>query len=349
MTLTRFNHLITNAVSLQAFDEEIIAKWREEITGSGADISSKMIDYIIKELQWKAGSFKESGHITVFDIGVVKSDIAISKDLQQALKEAAAPFEDVPEDQRDYHPGSNQQVVDLVHPSLFPLIYGRTRILTDRTIDLDTCLRSLGQGELLLVPPEDQVNIPSRLWGHGEAPCTYSRKFQWLPCDVDFTKEGGCRIVSYINNAHPVEHSKLYKVVEEIITQAIPLWNQSLAFRLYGKKRIDFQRVEYDDEYGDMPDQESNEEDRQYWDRVEEWSKSRPIIQPEPDYFQPPVSNLLDLRELFAKEGLQVIVKLANIELTTEKPEYAGGSWHIEGQLVSSSNGYSVQTVWDIY
>lgn len=299
-----------------------------------------MIDYIIKELQWKAGSFKESGHVTVFDVGVVKSDIAISKDLEQALKEAAAPFEDVPENQRDYHPGSNQQVVDLVHPSLFPLIYGRTRILTDRTINLDTCLRSLGQGELLPVPPEDQVEISSRRWGHGETPCTYSRKFQWLPCDVDFTKEGGCRIVSYINNAHPVEHNALYKVVEEIITQAIPLWNRSLAFTLYGPKRIDFEFVAYDDEYGEEPDQEPDEEDRQYWDRVEEWWKLRPIIQPEPEDFKPPVPDLVDLQGLFAKEGLQVIVKLANIELTPEKPEYAGGSWHIEGQLVRSSNGF---------
>ncbi|KAJ5937909.1 hypothetical protein N7454_004251 [Penicillium verhagenii] len=35
----------------------------------------------------------------------------------------------------------------------------------------------------------------------------------------------------------------------------------------------------------------------------------------------------------FGKTGLQVIVKLANIELSPEKPEYDGGSWHIEGQL----------------
>jgi hypothetical protein len=30
---------------------------------------------------------------------------------------------------------------------------------------------------------------------------------------------------------------------------------------------------------------------------------------------------------------VQVIVKLANIHLTPEKPSYSGGSWHIEGQL----------------
>jgi len=41
-----------------------------------------------------------------------------------------------------------------------------------------------------------------------------------------------------------------------------------------------------------------------------------------------------DLRREFAGTGLQVIVKLANIELTPEKPEYGGGTWHVEGQLV---------------
>ena len=35
----------------------------------------------------------------------------------------------------------------------------------------------------------------------------------------------------------------------------------------------------------------------------------------------------------FGEQGLQVIVKLANIELTPEKPTYDGGSWHVEGQL----------------
>ena len=29
----------------------------------------------------------------------------------------------------------------------------------------------------------------------------------------------------------------------------------------------------------------------------------------------------------------QVIVKLASIELTPEKPKYDGGSWHLEGML----------------
>ena len=44
----------------------------------------------------------------------------------------------------------------------------------------------------------------------------------------------------------------------------------------------------------------------------------------------------IPLRDKFRDSGLQVIVKLANIELTPEKPRYEGGSWHVEGQLVGS-------------
>jgi len=39
------------------------------------------------------------------------------------------------------------------------------------------------------------------------------------------------------------------------------------------------------------------------------------------------------LKREFSERGLQIIVKLANIHLTPEKPDYAGGTWHVEGQL----------------
>lgn len=43
----------------------------------------------------------------------------------------------------------------------------------------------------------------------------------------------------------------------------------------------------------------------------------------------------VDLKKDYGERGLQIIVKLANIHLTPEKPRYEGGSWHVEGQLVS--------------
>lgn len=36
------------------------------------------------------------------------------------------------------------------------------------------------------------------------------------------------------------------------------------------------------------------------------------------------------LEQEFEKQGLQIIVKLASVELSPEKPEYEGGNWHLE-------------------
>lgn len=35
----------------------------------------------------------------------------------------------------------------------------------------------------------------------------------------------------------------------------------------------------------------------------------------------------------FRESGLQVIVKMASIELTPEKPHFPQGGWHVEGQM----------------
>jgi hypothetical protein len=39
------------------------------------------------------------------------------------------------------------------------------------------------------------------------------------------------------------------------------------------------------------------------------------------------------LADRFRDSGLQIIVKMASIELTPEKPEFPMGGWHIEGQM----------------
>jgi hypothetical protein len=78
-----------------------------------------------------------------------------------------------------------------------------------------------------------------------------------------------------------------------------------------------------------------------YWSsysRVHYDGSSEALIeQPEPDVFKPPTEPdpIINLKEEYTKNGLQIIVKLANIHLTPENPSYEGGSWHVEGQLVS--------------
>jgi len=48
------------------------------------------------------------------------------------------------------------------------------------------------------------------------------------------------------------------------------------------------------------------------------------------DYAPSPGKRLADI---FAKLGLQIIVKMASIELTPENPEFDVGSWHVSLQV----------------
>lgn len=314
-----------------------MTKWREEISRSGEDVTKRMMNWITKELQWKADVLHKTGIVVALEPGVVKSDTAVPKDVQQALKEAVQPLEDVPEEQKDYHPNSDNQVLDLVHPSLFPVIYGRSRILSDRLVGCDDCFCYIGQGEVLKEPPLEEKGLQDTYqnWYSSYAYYPFSGKFQWMPCDVKFTEEGGCRIASYINNLHPQKNRGLYGVIEQIIAQTIPLWDVTLTHVKNEYKRIEYYEVNYLDHLEPEPVEEDSDD---YWVRYREWESTMPIELPEPGEFEPSKitpRKKINLREGFAETGFQVIVKLANIELTPEKPEYNGGSWHVEGQLVS--------------
>lgn len=47
--------------------------------------------------------------------------------------------------------------------------------------------------------------------------------------------------------------------------------------------------------------------------------------------YQETTVNPTDLLKDFQTQGLQVIVKIASIQLTPDNPSYSGGSWHLEG------------------
>lgn len=163
----------------------------EEDEDEEVSFTERMFQYCIDELRYKAELFKKCGYVHVYHGDVVQSDVAIPSELEALLKAAVASLENVPESKKDWHPGSEQQVLDLVHPSLFPLVYGLSKILPDTTINLDDCVKKCGQGEVLPIPPEDNSEtFTITKFTRGEDPvhyAAYSRKFQWLPCDVDIS------------------------------------------------------------------------------------------------------------------------------------------------------------------
>ena len=153
------------------------------------------------------------------------------------------------------------------------------------------------------------------------------------------------RITSYINNLHPQRHKDIYGIIEKIIAKVIPLWNMTLTPLQEGfttPPRIEYTACEYDPDPDTIPEEEKpqreeGESEYTYYDRLDAWEEEiRVLVLPEPGEFKPRFTTepVLDLKKMFGKRGLQVIVKLANIHLTPEKPTYEGGTWHVEGQLV---------------
>jgi hypothetical protein len=106
-------------------------------------------------------------------------------------------------------------------------------------------------------------------------------------------------------------------------------------------ERIPYNTVRYDPDPDNVPEderpQQDDDEDKDtFWERTAEWEKFIcRIILPELDEFELPnisePENVVNLKRDYTTTGLQIIVKLANIHLTVEKPDYEGGTWHVEG------------------
>lgn len=150
-----------------------------------------MIDWCIEELQYKARIFEKTGMVNVYNGDVIKSDLAVPEDLRNSLNQEVAILEDVHPSHRDWHPGSDGKVLDLVHPSLFPLVYGLTHILPQGKASLNDCINRSCEGVMLELcededyrPPQKYVHSPPS-WVWKKTRPAFSRKFQWLPCDID--------------------------------------------------------------------------------------------------------------------------------------------------------------------
>ncbi|CAI0646745.1 unnamed protein product [Colletotrichum noveboracense] len=157
----------------------------------------------LAELREKAKLFEAAGLIPIFDASsaIIKCDSAITP-------EGVAALEGIPENEKDWHPGGDGKVLDRVHPSLWPLVFGKSRIVA---------LGACGIGDVIPVPKKRYPNNQSSddLW---------SVKYQWLPCDIDI-EEGKPKIMSYINDLHPKHHAGLYTAIEKVLEKALPMWD----------------------------------------------------------------------------------------------------------------------------
>lgn len=273
-----------------------------------------------EEVKYYVSDFAASRIIPAIDGGITKSDDCVDPLLQKELRKAASAL-------RGKKAGAESptsQVKDVVDPSLFPFAFEKTKVLRYGPTALSDCILRCGEGEAVKMPPEgdgrqsDPIKYPNDM--------AWSRRFQWLPFDVQF-KDGGqgaSRIKSYINNVHPVHHRTLYNVTESLIDYFIPLFNRTLIDLKapgYRNQRMHLAMIDRD-----------------------------PLIQREPGPFRPPEQSgrhisryldehgryessiLVDLKKEFWNSGVQMILQMRDVELNVENPKYQGEPWHVQGQ-----------------
>ena len=156
-----------------------------------------------------------------------KSDKLIPTVLREKLLTAVIPLEAVPDSERDWHPGSDGFVLNLVHPALYPIVYGRTM---GKLPGSDTATT--------LVPPEIEETDPKFV----------SKRFQFLPSDFSVDGDGKVTLISpYINNIHPTHRKELYSVILDILQHALPMFERVLSDLL---RPLLPMRVTLPDDYG---------------------------------------------------------------------------------------------------
>jgi hypothetical protein len=191
--------------------------------------------------------------------------------------------------------------------------------------------RTVGASVARFVAEEDAA---AHHWG-------VSKLFQWLPSEVDVDAHGGARFVSYINNLHPGQHGALYKKLDLCLSRFVPLFERVLGDLAGDEHR----RIPYEglgplhrgaanrgrvaergtDKNGEITGAIANGDD----DLLK-------VAQPDDDVFCVPevsAATKMTLPRVVSLKNrrLQVITKIAAIHLTPEKPEYQGGTWHLEG------------------
>lgn len=302
-------------------DDMITLRWRRELAEQAdrcVTPAATLLDYVFRELEWydRQANRLHPWQIARADDRVVFCDEAVDEDTKHRLQAQLAELEALMP--KDYHPGSNETVVDLVHPSLYPLVYG--------TSEVD------GQ------PATPKLFGSVADWGRSE-------RFQWLPCVMKLT-DNGFAVSSYINN---LEKGPLYDTLATVFNAALPgldyvLTRSALGYYLRIPVSRDYVVDEYhkkEDELYEREDRDDPDDDFDIDEALEELEEQKvnylkPFEFADPAH--PPMGSPFVARD---HPELKVIVKLANIELTPDKPRYAGGAWHVEG----TANEHIVATI----
>ncbi|KAJ2864042.1 hypothetical protein GGH94_003176 [Coemansia aciculifera] len=266
---------------------------------------------------WAAGA--KDRKLTGVDTadGVWISDALIDAKTTTELKEYAAILEGVPVRQKDWYLENQSRVLNLVDPSLFPLIYDCSWLCRPaNTSSPAEFPGSFDKWREALTNTEDE-----ELGYYFPAP-RYS-----------------VTIESYINNLHPARHAALYTIIASVFSRFIPLLEQVLTDLVHlreprvvpeleevlVKKRSGLQNYYY------QSDKSEPGTECQAFAEHETYLASMDSIfdPPQPEPFVTPARP----KRSYKLSGwrFQVIVKMLNIELTPDQPVHCACNWKMAG------------------
>ncbi|SJL12728.1 uncharacterized protein ARMOST_16159 [Armillaria ostoyae] len=293
-------------------DPAIRAKWKEEAATQTGSYECRLlqedeIDYVLDELEGYAAVRDPATGIEASCYRHIwQSDSLIESSLRDSLISSVAPLENVPDTEKTgIHEPTSKSWTSFIHP--FTASFTAVHLFATLTED---------------EPMPDY---------------TVSKHFSWLPTDFLISPGGkSAKSLGYINNIHPQNNAELHAAIETLVARFTPLWSRVLVeskedYKLPLRTRTRYHWEPSDCAYYQAQPVREDATDKDYEAQDEAWKAIRVLQYP----------RLLGAYELgalgFPKpmdltgKKLQVIVKLANILLTPEKPVYGGGSWHVEG------------------
>ncbi|KAJ2872882.1 hypothetical protein GGH93_003661 [Coemansia aciculifera] len=311
-------------------DIDARASWAAEARAK--DLTDAEFVYVLDELVYYASLHLPGSNIRFSAAdGVWFSDTLIDTETTNELRDYVATLESVPDRQKDWCPNGRSQVLHLIDPSLFPLIY-RKSWLCRRTSSTPQTVLKLGEsvefpGSLdgwrktlnITEDRESDYYIPTGVWPYD----SYSSdNFSWLPSEFRVDDNGDVTIESYINNLHPVKHAALYPIIASIFSKFLPLLEQVVTDLVYPRQpRVKPDWNKYYESDKPLPNKDGEE--------AKLWKRCATFVHPRPEPFVAPARPVIPYK--LSGRRLQAFVKMSNIELTSERSRYGGGGFSTVG------------------
>ncbi len=165
--------------------------------------------------------------------GVAYADGLVEPALRERLRADVRRL--LAEEPADYHPGSGTKVRDLVHPSLYPYIEGRSPRPA-----------GLSSGADQSTPTSDRFGRPYE-----------GSRYQWLPTPFQISAEGKAQPLGYINNLDRQRHPAAYDNLAALLTTALPLLESVVGYVEHTRFWVeDCEDIEHE---GELPEKSETE------------------------------------------------------------------------------------------